>query len=295
MEVWFNHLRSGAYAVTIAGCATFSAMSRSDLELLSGALGAALAVTLLAVLALALLLRRARRRVSLLERQLSHQPGSRAAQAAGWAVRKAVDTAVRVRQQGVSGMLMSSIEDMTRWAAEERREIDRVVGPDGTVTVFFSDIEDSTVLNDRLGDHGWVRLLQAHEEMVSTHVARHDGRVVKSQGDGFMVVFGDPGHAVAAAAGIQRDLRSQSSRWMRRTPIKVRIGLHVGRVVARDGDYFGMNVATAARVAALASGGEVLVTEGVRDRVDDHEFVLYAEDVELRGIAGTHRLWAVAD
>jgi len=269
-------------------------MSRSDLEVLSGALAAALAVCLLALLVLWLLLRRARRKVRLLERQLSHPPGSRAVQAAGWAVKKAVDTAVRVRQQGVSGMLMSSIEDLSGWAAEDRREIDRVVGPDGTVTVFFSDIEDSTSLNERLGDHGWVRLLRSHEELISGHVARHRGHVVKSQGDGFMVVFGDPGGAVAAASGIQHDLRMRTSRWMRRTPIKVRIGLHVGRVVARDGDYFGMNVATAARVAALASGGEVLVTDGVRDRVDDHDFVEYAEAVELRGIAGTYRLWAVA-
>lgn len=268
-------------------------MSRSDLEVLSGALAAALAVCLIALLVLWFLLRRARRRIRVLERQVSHPPGSRAVQAAGWAVKKAVDTAVRVRQHGVSEMLMSSIEDLSNWAAEDRREIDRVVGPDGTVTVFFSDIEDSTSLNERLGDRRWVRLLSAHEELIFTHVTRGRGHIVKSQGDGFMVVFGDPGAAVAAAAGIQQDLGARTSRWMRRTPIQVRIGLHVGRVVARDGDYFGMNVATAARVAALAEGGEVLVTDSVRDRVEEHEFVLHAEGVELRGIAGTHRIWAV--
>jgi class 3 adenylate cyclase len=269
-------------------------MSPSDLDLLSGALAGALVLALLAVVGLLLQLRRSRRRIRALERQLYHQPGSRAVQAAGWAVKKAVDTAVRVRQHGVQGLLMSSIEDLARWADEDSREIEQVVGPDGTVTVFFSDIEDSTPLNEKLGDHGWVRLLRSHQEMVSSHVARHHGHVVKSQGDGFMVVFREPADAVAAAAGIQRDLAARSSRWMRRTPIKVRIGLHVGRVVTRDGDYFGMNVATAARVAAMAGGGQVLVTDWVRDRVEDREFELYAEQAELRGIPGTHRLWAVA-
>jgi len=269
-------------------------MDLSDLDVLSGALGVALLLSLVGVLALVLLLRRSRRKVKALQRQLYQPPGSRAVHAAGWAVKKAVDTAVRVRQHGVQGLLMTSIEDLSRWVDEDSREIEQVIGPDGTVTVFFSDIENSTALNEKLGDHGWVRLLQSHEELVSGHVSRRRGHVVKSQGDGFMVVFREPGDAVAAAAGIQRDLDARTSRWMRRTPIKVRIGLHVGRVVTRDGDYFGMNVATAARVAALAEGGQVLVTDGVRDRVDDHEFVEYAEAAELRGIAGKHRLWAVA-
>lgn len=268
-------------------------MSPSEVEVLPAALAVALALSLVAVAVLWVLWRRARRRIAALQRQLDHQPGSRAVQAAGWAVKKAVDTAVKVRQHGVQGLLTSSIEELTHWAAEDRREIDRVVGPDGTVTVFFSDIEDSTSLNERLGDHAWVRLLRSHEELVSGHVSRHRGHIVKSQGDGFMVVFGDAGAAVAAAAGIQQDLQAHRHRWMRRTPIRVRIGLHVGRVVARDGDYFGMNVATAARVAAAAEGGQVLVTDGVRDRVADHDFELYDEAAELRGIAGTHRLWSV--
>ncbi len=268
-------------------------MSLSELSVLSGVLGVALILTACGLITLFFLLRRSRRKVKALERQLYQAPGARAVNTVGWAVKKAVDTAVRVRQHGVQGLLMSSIEDISRWADEDSREIEQVVGPDGTVTVFFSDIENSTALNEKLGDHGWVRLLQAHEELVAGHVSKRRGHVVKSQGDGFMVVFRDPTDAVAAAAGIQRDLHGQTSRWMRRTPIKVRIGLHVGRVVAKDGDYFGMNVATAARVAAVADGGQVLVTDGVKERVEDHEFELYAEGVELRGIAGTHRLWKV--
>lgn len=257
------------------------------------ALAVALVLSLVAVLDLAARLRRSRRRIAVLEQRLEPSgPATRAVQAANWAVRTAVLTANRVRSQGVSGLLMSSIEDLTGIALAQRREIERVVRPDGSVTVFFSDIEGSTLLNERLGDKEWVKLLKGHESLVTDHVERHAGHVVKSQGDGFMVVFQEPAQAVDAAAGIQAELAGESRRWIRRTPIRVRMGLHTGRVVARDGDYFGMNVATAARVAALAEGGQVLVTDGVREQAGDrHEFVEWAEAVELRGIGGTHRLW----
>lgn len=256
-------------------------------------LAVALVLSLVTILVLSEQLRRSRRRIAVLEQRLEPTgPASRAVQAANWAVKTAVLTANRVRSQGVSGLLMSSIEDLTGIALAQRREIERVVRPDGTVTVFFSDIEGSTSLNERLGDKEWVKLLQGHESLITDHVDRHGGHVVKSQGDGFMVVFPEPGQAVDAAAGIQAELAGEARRWIRRTPIRVRIGLHTGRVVAKDGDYFGMNVATAARVAALADGGQVLVTDGVRDRAGDtHDFVEWAEAVELRGIGGTHRLW----
>jgi len=259
------------------------------------ALSVALLLSLVTVLVLSVVLSRTRRRVAVLEARLEPPgPASRAVQAAGWAVKTAVHTAQRVRQQGVSQLLMSSIEDFTGLVLADRREIERVMRPDGTVTVFFSDIEGSTVLNERLGDKDWVRLLQAHEALVTDHVERNAGHVVKSQGDGFMVVFPEPGQAVAAAAGIQAELDGATRRWIRRTPVRVRMGIHTGRVVAREGDYYGMNVAMAARVAALACGGQVLVTDGVRDQVADREFAEWADAVELRGIGGTHRLWELA-
>ena len=77
--------------------------------------------------------------------------------------------------------------------------------------------------------------------------------------------------------------------------IRVRIGIHVGTSVRRGEDLFGRNVAMAARVAALAVGGEVLVSEAVREAVaGDAEIDLdEGREVELRGLRGTHRLYAV--
>lgn len=220
-----------------------------------------------------------------------------AAQAAGMAMKTVVETATRMREQGVRGMLLSSIDDFTSWALEYRNEIARIAAPDGTVTILFSDIENSTSLNSELGDEQWVKLLAAHDRLLHTYVDRHRGHVVKSHGDGYMVVFPSPDLALGASLGIQRALNAkrQRSRRLRRTPIRVRIGLHTGTAIERDGDYFGRNVAMAARVAAMADGGEILVTGEIAEALaDSPEFRFVADDrVELKGLPGEHQLWLV--
>jgi adenylate cyclase len=212
-------------------------------------------------------------------------------------VKTIVETATRVREQGVRGMLLSSIDDLASWAAEDRNEIARMAAPDGTVTIMFSDIENSTALNSELGDERWVKLLRAHERLVESCVSRHRGHIVKSQGDGYMVVFPTPELALGAARDIQRELgaKRQRSRQLRRTPIRVRIGLHSGTAIEREGDFFGRNVAMAARVAAMADGGDVLVTDAVADAMADSRDYRFVEDdaVALKGLPGQHQLWLV--
>jgi class 3 adenylate cyclase len=263
-----------------------------DPTTLSVGLVVALMSTAALLLVSRLQLRRARRQLRAIS---STEPlSSRAARTAGWAVRGVVGTAVRVREQGVGGLLRSSIEELTGIALADKQAIAQVIGEDGTVTIVFSDIENSTMLNESLGDDAWVALLDAHDHVIRRLVAKEHGHVVKSQGDGFMIAFGDPTAAVRVAVGMQRALTVSRRRALRRTPIRVRIGVHAGRVVARDGDYFGLNVAMAARVAALAVGGEILATEGVRAAVEDQSFRLRMPAAELKGIPGHHQLWSVA-
>ncbi len=233
-----------------------------------------------------------RRRVRILHAQLE---GTRrtARQTAVRGLRTVVGTAVRMREQGVGGFLTSSIEELTGIALADRSEIVKVAAPDGTVVVLFSDIEDSTSLNERLGDADWMRLLGAHDAVVRRHVDRHRGHIVKSQGDGFMIVFGDAADAVRAGAEIQRSLAAGRRRPLRRTPIRVRMGVHVGAAIERDGDYFGRNVAMAARVAGQAEGGQLLVSESVHDSLADEVSFLDEREAELKGFPGRHRLWEV--
>ena len=224
--------------------------------------------------------------------------GRRGANTVRAIVETAVESAARLREGGVTGLLSASIEDLVRWSTEDRRAIARVTGPDGTVTILFSDIENSTSLNEQLGDKGWVALLGAHDELVKRAVADHGGVVVKTQGDGFMIVFGDCVNAVRAALQIQRLIKSNAHRRLRRTPIKVREGLHVGAVVHKNGDFFGTNVAMAARIAAHAVGGQILVSDDVRSRLADNPDaedirVVEAFETELKGLEGNHQLWEV--
>jgi adenylate cyclase len=258
-----------------------------------------------AIAALLTQLKAAQRQIADLTQALEADPGlprsprtAQAVQTAGLAVKTALETVTRMREQGVRSTLLASIDDFTRWAVEDRGEIAQVAGPDGEVTIFFSDIENSTALNSELGDEEWVKLLAAHDKLLHTYVERHRGLIVKSQGDGYMVVFSTPELAIGASLDIQRALsaKRQRSRRLRRTPIRVRIGLHTGTAIEREGDFFGRNVAMAARVAAMADGGETLVSSDIAERLaDSTEFVFVEEDiVEFKGLPGEHRLFSVA-
>jgi class 3 adenylate cyclase len=112
-----------------------------------------------------------------------------------------------------------------------------------------------------------------------------------------MIAFRDPADAVRAGIDIQDALSDGAGdRRLRRTPIKVRVGIHCGTAIERDGDLFGKNVAMAARVAAQAGGGEILVSDDIRKALRDVEDIVLVEEreTELKGLPGVHRLWEVA-
>lgn len=205
------------------------------------------------------------------------------------AVKSVWQTANILRKEGFGAAVRSNIEELADWAEVERPDLARLA-PSGRVAILFSDIEESTALNERIGDRAWVRLIDRHDKMVSRHVKRHAGHVVKSQGDGFMIAFAQPEEAARCGIDVQRELGKRPG------GLRVRIGIHVGKSVRRGDDLFGRNVALAARVAAAADGGEVLVSEPVRDAIGDENGIEFDDgrDVELKGFSGTHRLYALA-
>jgi class 3 adenylate cyclase len=209
------------------------------------------------------------------------------------AVKTVWQTANLVRKEGLGAAVRSSIEDLADWAEVERPDLARVT-PDGRVVILFSDIEESTAINERVGDRAWVKLIGEHDKLVRKHVGAHSGHVVKSQGDGFMIAFARAEQAVRCGMDIQHALQRDAQR-KRRNGIRVRIGIHMGRSVRRGDDLFGRNVAMAARVAGEAGGGEILVSEAVRDAVSGCDDISFDEgrDAELKGFAGSHRLYAV--
>jgi class 3 adenylate cyclase len=205
------------------------------------------------------------------------------------AVKSVWQTANILRKEGFGAAVRSNIEELADWAEVERPDLARLA-PNGRVAILFSDIEESTALNERIGDRAWVRLIDRHDRMVSRHVKRHAGHVVKSQGDGFMIAFAHAEEAARCGIDVQHDLGKRPD------GIRVRIGIHVGKSVRRGDDLFGRNVAMAARVAAAADGGEVLVSEPVRDAIGDENGIAFDDgrDVELKGFSGTYRLYALS-
>jgi class 3 adenylate cyclase len=208
--------------------------------------------------------------------------------------------ALRLDAQGLSAVdVRTSIDTMISAVESERPDVRRYAAPDGTVTILFSDIENSTLMTERLGDERWIEVLRAHNSVFREHVRAHDGHEVKSQGDGFMLVFPDPRRALECAVAIQRDLAEREVGGDER--IRVRMGLHAGEAIREEGDFFGRSVILAARIGAQARGGEILVSEALREMAQGNgEGTLEPEgpfsfdggrELELKGLVGTHRVF----
>ena len=137
--------------------------------------------------------------------------------------------------------------------------------PTGTVTFFFSDIEGSTRLIQRLGE-GYPNVLLAHHTVLREALAANGGHELRTEGDSFFIVFDSALQACAGAAAAQRALYAHP--WPEGGTIRVRIGVHTGEATLVGNEYLGLDVHRAARVASAGHGGQVLVSESTRALVD---------------------------
>lgn len=182
--------------------------------------------------------------------------------------------------------LTTSMEGIAEEVSELKPDLSASSAPDGTVTIAFTDIEDSLRLNALLGDREWLALLHTHNEVIRRVTSAHGGTVVKSQGDGSMLAFASARRAISCARAIDRGIAEAFADVD--ASIRVRIGLHVGEPVREANDFFGHTVNYAARVASTATGGEIVVSSLVHDLLaQSGEFDFAdARPVELKGIDG---------
>lgn len=149
-------------------------------------------------------------------------------------------------------------------------------------TFMFTDIVGSTALIEAIGDEAWHDLLHWHDEALRRCVEENAGEEVAHTGDGFFVAFPDPRSAVSCAAAIQRKLSEH--RREHGFALRVRIGLHAAEA-SRVGDaYEGAGVHAAARIGALADGGEVLASAGTVEGLHDLS-IGETREVSLKGFA----------
>ena len=154
-------------------------------------------------------------------------------------------------------------------------------------TVLFTDIVDSTRRAAEMGDRDWHALLDAHDAIVRSQLARFRGREVNTSGDGFLAMFDGPQRAIRCALAIRDAVQSLG--------IEVRAGLHTGECEIRGDDIGGIGVHIGARVSALAGPNDVLVSGTLRDLVIGSGLEFEERgSYELKGVPGEWRLFAVA-
>jgi class 3 adenylate cyclase len=181
---------------------------------------------------------------------------------------------------GDTGPMLDEIEEFVT-GVRGGSGVERVLA-----TVLFTDIVGSTDRAAKLGDGRWRDLLDRHDQNVRTQIERFRGREVKTVGDGFVATFDSPGRAIECAVAIREILKGFD--------IDVRAGIHTGEIEVRGDDVAGMAVHIGARVSALASPGEILVSSAVPPLVVG--WGMQFEDRgerELKGVPGSWRLFCV--
>jgi class 3 adenylate cyclase len=184
--------------------------------------------------------------------------------------------------------------DLVAEAAAASGSIPRAVADGGTLTIVFSDIEQSTRRAVDLGDEAWLQLLGFHNALIRRHVERHGGYEVKAQGDGFMLAFPSARSALLCSIDVMRAFDAHG-RSRPTDALRIRIGMHTGEALMEDGDLIGKPVVLAARIANQAFGGEILVSSLVREIVESRGDLAFGDSrsVELKGLSGAHTLHTV--
>ena len=133
--------------------------------------------------------------------------------------------------------------------------------PAGTVTMLFSDIEGSTALLNRLGER-YGEALSAQRSLMRAAIMTWHGHEMGTEGDSFYVVFESAADAVCCCLAAQQALAGHD--WPGGAAVRVRMGLHSGEPTRHEDGYIGMDVHRAARIAAAAHGGQVVLSEATR-------------------------------
>ena len=163
--------------------------------------------------------------------------------------------------------------------------------PTGRVAFLFTDVGGSTRLWEEDAS-GIAVALEIHDAAMERVVARHDGYLVKSMGDGVMAAFADESSATAAALDAQATLAEQD--WPLPIPLLARMGIHTGRAIERDEDYYGPTLNCAARLMGVGHGGQILISACTAAAIDP-ESLLDLGPHRLRDLAAPERIYQLLD
>jgi len=197
--------------------------------------------------------------------------------------------------RGADDVNATSIDLVAAAAVEQPPDLAELSRGGGTLTIVFSDIEDSTRRAVELGDEKWFALLELHNTLIRRQLTRHGGREIKAQGDGFMLSFSSARRAVQCMIDVQRGLAAHA-RSRPTDGLRVRFGAHTGEAIHDEsGDLFGRHVIVAARIANCAHGGEILLSSLLREIVESHGDLHFGPSraVALKGLDESHTVHTV--
>jgi class 3 adenylate cyclase len=204
------------------------------------------------------------------------------------------------RDAGATAALVTSLQEFRNLFSSE------VLSPGLEISVkrlalLFTDLKSSTALYERVGDATAYGVVRDHFDFLTAIIAARRGAVVKTIGDAVMAVFASPADALEAALDMQERIGELDAKLAPREPVVLKIGVHEGAAIAINAsgviDYFGTTANVAARVQGESEGGDIVITDVLRDDPSAREVLVRrapAEESfhsELKGLTGEHRLW----
>jgi class 3 adenylate cyclase len=187
---------------------------------------------------------------------------------------------------------MSAIDVIASALEPVTPALSRMSSPDGAVTLMLSDIADAPAAAEELGAERWDQLLRDHHVLVQQLVTRHDGQVLKFEGDGFLASYNSAHAGLHAAVDLQRTFAAGPSD---QRSLAIRVGLHSGFVMGNPEQLMGRNVVLAARIAGQAKGGEILVSSNAKEYTQSDPSFRFEEHGEyhFKGLLGEHVVYSV--
>lgn len=190
-------------------------------------------------------------------------------------------------------MQLSSIDVIASALEPVLPQLGQLSSPDGAVTLMLTDIGDAGPIADRLGPERWMALVRDHEVLIRRLVAHHDGQVVRSERDGSLASFPSAHAGLHCAVELQRTVADAGA--APGEAVSLRAGLHSGFVIVNPEQLLGRNVILAARIAAQAKGGEILVSSTLKQYTERDPSFRFEErgEFHFKGMLGEHTVYAV--
>ena len=204
------------------------------------------------------------------------------------------------REAGATAALVTSLQEFRSLFSSEVLAPGLEIGVK-RLALLFTDLKSSTALYERVGDAAAYGVVRDHFDYLTAIVAARRGAVVKTIGDAVMAVFSSPADALEAALDMQERIAELDAKLNPRAPVVLKIGVHEGAAIAINAsgilDYFGTTANVAARVQGESGGGDVVITDVMRDDLTVRAVLTRRApseesfDSALKGLTGVHRLW----